>query len=145
MEYTELLNSLKKSDLVKIVNMFHEYCLVYNYNIAKEITKEKKEAIINYLIDQKNIYIKYLIYSLDLEDYKLLKKDFNNLKEYLKEKYVIINDTLAIDVKDIINKLIKNKNTLKIINKNNELYLLSKGIITAYGVISKNTSLSITP
>ena len=45
-QYIDLLKKLKKEEILKIVNLFHQYCLFYDYPIAEEINKEKKENII---------------------------------------------------------------------------------------------------
>lgn len=141
--YEDILKKLKKEELVGMVDYFHKFCEVYNYPIADEIKKYKKEEIVSYLVDKEAVYLKFIIQSLNNEDYELLKKidkknrTINNqkLKDYLISCRIIVNDTMADDVYENIKNILKSKKVKKNILKNTKLYNLGTGIIVAYGVI----------
>ena len=148
--YIDYLKKLKKNELIDIIE---------NYNLFSEIYKtekinlknEKKDKIIKKIIEIKEEYLKYIIMSLDLEDFNKLKEiiykkidnDYliNNREfiNYLIEKKIIFKDNellMAQDIKESIIKLIKNKEVIKYINTWDRIYKLVDGIIIAYGVVS---------
>ena len=72
--YQDLLKKLKKEEINKAVNHFHALCQIYDYPVAIDMANNKKEDLVNYLVDKQNIYLKFVVQSLDLEDFKALKK-----------------------------------------------------------------------
>ncbi len=134
-QYIDLLKKLKKEEILKIVNLFHQYCLFYDYPIAEEINKEKKENIISYLMDKLDVYVKFVISSIDYKELEKLKKTKDYNLELFKKNYLIINDTLSSDIKKLISQYLKNKSVNKKIKENKEIYLLARGIMTCYGAL----------
>ena len=77
--YQDLLKKLKKEEINKAVNYFHALCQIYDYPVACEMTNNKKEDLVNYLVDKQNIYLKFIVQSLDLEDFtKIFRRIFNS-------------------------------------------------------------------
>ncbi len=153
-KYQDLLKKLTKTELNKIVNLYHNYCEIYDYPIACQITKETKEEIINYLVDMQKNFLTFSISSLDETDFKILKKISKKkvlivsnefLKNFLTNNKLIINDTLANDIWEEMRKLVKSKRIKKQVKANSQIYLLSQGIITAYGVLKLDTFKSLLP
>ena len=148
--YIDYINKLKKSELIEIIDNFNLFNEIFK--IEKIIKKnEKKEKIIEKIMALKEDYIKYIIMTLDLEDFNKLKelifkkKDneylLNNREfiNYLLEKKIIFKDNdllMAVDIKEIIIKLIKNKEIINHIKLWDRIYKLADGIIIAYGVVS---------
>lgn len=148
--YIDYINKLKKSELIEIIDNFNLFNEIFK--IEKIIIRnEKKDKIIEKIMALKEDYIKYIIMTLDLEDFNKLKelifkkKDneylLNNREfiNYLLEKKIIFKDNdllMAVDIKEIIIKLIKNKETINHIKLWDRIYKLADGIIIAYGVVS---------
>lgn len=148
--YIDYINKLKKSKLIEIIDNFNLFNEIFK--IEKIIIRnEKKDKIIEKIMALKEDYIKYIIMTLDLEDFNKLKelifkkKDneylLNNREfiNYLLEKKIIFKDNdllMAVDIKEIIIKLIKNKETINHIKLWDRIYKLADGIIIAYGVVS---------
>lgn len=138
--FEDLLKKLNKNTLIKITELFHQYCKVYTYSIAENITKNKKKDIISYLVDKQDIYLKFIIQSLSLADFK--KANLKTIKDSslvpnLKNWGIMINDQIGIDTIKLIKKYTKQKSIVLVNKNNNELYALAKGIIVAYGVIAQ--------
>ena len=100
--YIEYLKKLKKEELIKIINDYNKLCDIYKEE-KLDNTKAKKDKLVNDIVNIKDKYLKYLIMSLDLNDYNNLKevlkknttKVLNEHKElinYLKDKYVIFQE-----------------------------------------------------
>lgn len=148
--YIDYINKLKKSKLIEIIDNFNLFNEIFK--IEKIIIRnEKKDKIIEKIMALKEDYIKYIIMTLDLEDFNKLKelifkkKDneylLNNREfiNYLLEKKIIFKDNdllMAVDIKEIIIKLIKNKEIINHIKLWDRIYKLADGIIIAYGVVS---------
>ncbi len=148
--YIDYINKLKKSELIEIIDNFNLFNEIFK--IEKIIIRnEKKDKIIEKIMALKEDYIKYIIMTLDLEDFNKLKelifkkKDneylLNNREfiNYLLEKKIIFKDNdllMAVDIKEIIIKLIKNKEIISHIKLWDRIYKLADGIIIAYGVVS---------
>ena len=148
--YIDYINKLKKSELIEIIDNFNLFNEIFK--IEKIIIRnEKKDKIIEKIMALKEDYIKYIIMTLDLEDFNKLKelifkkKDneylLNNREfiNYLLEKKIIFKDNdllMAVDIKEIIIKLIKNKEIINHIKLWDRIYKLANGIIIAYGVVS---------
>ncbi len=148
--YIDYINKLKKSELIEIIDNFNLFNEIFK--IEKIIIRnEKKDKIIEKIMALKEDYIKYIIMTLDLEDFNKLKelifkkKDneylLNNREfiNYLLEKKIIFKDNdllMAVDIKEIIIKLIKNKEIINHIKLWDRIYKLADGIIIAYGVVS---------
>ena len=148
--YIDYINKLKKSELIEIIDNFNLFNEIFK--IEKIIIRnEKKDKIIEKIMALKEDYIKYIIMTLDLEDFNKLKelifkkKDneylLNNREfiNYLLEKKIIFKDNdllMAVDIIEIIIKLIKNKEIINHIKLWDRIYKLADGIIIAYGVVS---------
>lgn len=148
-EWKSYLDELNKAKLVEILKFYHELCACKNIEYEKNIEKKKKVDIIKYLIEEEKNYVTYFIESLDLVDFEYLKKCVSNNKETtrnksfinyaIEKKIVFKNKELEIpsDIYEEIKLLINNKEILKKITKQNELYMYALGLIIAYGVIDK--------
>ena len=113
-------------------------------------TKAKKDKLVNDIVNIKDKYLKYLIMSLDLNDYNNLKevlkknttKVLNEHKElinYLKDKYVIFQEDNLVIPNDLNYKAcFKNKEITNYVKKWSRIYDLVNGMIIAYGVISED-------
>ena len=79
-EYSKYLNSLKKEELLELVSLFNEY-----NHVNKDMTKLKKKEIIDYLIENINKYISFVITTMDKNTFKLMKKNIKDdkVREYL--------------------------------------------------------------
>ena len=147
----EFLLKLTKVDLQKFVDKYNALALIFNENKINT-TKNKKDVIISKILAFKENYYKFLIQSLDLEDFNLLKflllKKSNNdfLNEhrefinYLIDSYVIFkNDDLIIprDIYYYLKNLVKNKTIFNYVKSWNRIYKLADGIIIAYGVVDR--------
>lgn len=139
--YHEFLSKLKKEEILSIVDNFHKLCAIYNYPIALEITKNKKEDLVNYLVDKENVYVKFIIQSLDYKDHKLLEKSLkkkkldDSLQKYIQEQYLLFNECLPTDIYNNLKKVIKSKKIKKMVKKNDEYYKIAQGLVIAYGVL----------
>lgn len=146
--YIEYLKKLKKEDLIKIINDYNKLCDIYKEE-KLDNTKAKKDKLVNDIVNIKDKYLKYLIMSLDLNDYNNLKevlkknttKVLNEHKElinYLKDKYVIFQEDNLVIPNDLNYKAcFKNKEITNYVKKWSRIYDLANGIIIAYGVVSK--------
>lgn len=143
----EYLSKLKKEELIDLVNHFHMLCEVNDFHKAIEIEKEKKEFILDYLVDLYSKYVKFFISSLDNEDYNLLKKIIkkssilsidNKFLKYLNDSKILFANEMPKETKSLIKKYINNKKIVKDIRNNEKYYNIAKGIILAYGVIDIN-------
>ncbi len=148
--YIDYINKLKKSELIEIIDNFNLFNEIFK--IEKIIIRnEKKDKIIEKIMALKEDYIKYIIMTLDLEDFNKLKELIFKKKDneyllnnrgfinYLLEKKIIFKDNdllMAVDIKEIIIKLIKNKEIINHIKLWDRIYKLADGIIIAYGVVS---------
>lgn len=147
--YIEYLKKLKKEDLIKIINDYNKLCDIYKEE-KLDNTKAKKDKLVNDIVNIKDKYLKYLIMSLDLNDYNNLKevlkknttKVLNEHKElinYLKDKYVIFQEDNLVIPNDLNYKAcFKNKEITNYVKKWSRIYDLVNGMIIAYGVISED-------
>lgn len=147
--YIEYLKKLKKEDLIKIINDYNKFCDIYKEE-KLDNTKAKKDKLVNDIVNIKDKYLKYLIMSLDLNDYNNLKevlkknttKVLNEHKElinYLKDKYVIFQEDNLVIPNDLNYKAcFKNKEITNYVKKWSRIYDLVNGMIIAYGVISED-------
>lgn len=147
--YIEYLKKLKKEDLIKIINDYNKLCDIYKEE-KLDNTKAKKDKLVNDIVNIKDKYLKYLIMSLDLNDYNNLKevlkknttKVLNEHKElinYLKGKYVIFQEDNLVIPNDLNYKAcFKNKEITNYVKKWSRIYDLVNGMIIAYGVISED-------
>lgn len=146
--YIEYLKKLKKEELIKIINDYNKLCDIYKEE-KLDNTIAKKDKLVNDIVNIKDKYLKYLIMSLDLNDYNNLKevlkknttKVLNEHKElinYLKDKYVIFQEDNLVIPNDLNYKAcFKNKEITNYVKKWSRIYDLANGIIIAYGVVSK--------
>ena len=149
--YITYLKKLKKDELINIINDYNSLRKIYG-GIKIEIKNDKKDIIIEKIMNNINNYLKYIIMSLDLEDYNTLKflmtKKINN--DYLLENREFINyligkriliqqQDLVIhkDIRLIINNLLKDKEIISYIKKWDRIYKLVDGVIIAYGVVDR--------
>ena len=44
-QYSDYLKKLKKDEINLIIDKFHELCIIYNYPVADETLKTKKEDL----------------------------------------------------------------------------------------------------
>lgn len=146
-ELKEYLEKLSKRELIAIINSFHVLSDLNNEQRSSTITGEKKDILIDYLIDYYPKYIKYIIKLLDKDDYgsliKMIKKSSiigidNEFLKYLNNKYILFNNEMDKDTYNNINKIIKKKSLKRKLIENQKYYNLAKGIIIAYGVININ-------
>lgn len=147
--YIEYLKKLKKEELIKIINDYNKLCDIYKEE-KLDNTKAKKDKLVNDIVNIKDKYLKYLIMSLDLNDYNNLKevlkknttKVLNEHKElinYLKGKYVIFQEDNLVIPNDLNYKAcFKNKEITNYVKKWSRIYDLVNGMIIAYGVISED-------
>lgn len=147
--YIEYLKKLKKEELIKIINDYKKLCDIYKEE-KLDNTKAKKDKLVNDIVNIKDKYLKYLIMSLDLNDYNNLKevlkknttKVLNEHKElinYLKDKYVIFQEDNLVIPNDLNYKAcFKNKEITNYVKKWSRIYDLVNGMIIAYGVISED-------
>ncbi len=147
--YIEYLKKLKKEELIKIINDYNKLCDIYKEE-KLDNTKAKKDKLVNDIVNIKDKYLKYLIMSLDLNDYNNLKevlkknttKVLNEHKElinYLKDKYVIFQEDNLVIPNDLNYKAcFKNKEITNYVKKWSRIYDLVNGMIIAYGVISED-------
>ena len=147
--YIEYLKKLKKEELIKIINDYNKLCDIYKEE-KLDNTKAKKDKLVNDIVNIKDKYLKYLIMSLDLNDYNNLKevlkknttKVLNEHKElinYLKDKYVIFQEDNLVIPNDLNYKTcFKNKEITNYVKKWSRIYDLVNGMIIAYGVISED-------
>ena len=140
--YIDYLKKLKKEEITNLIDKFHVLCHIYNYPVAVEDIKSKKEDLINYLVDKASFYVKFLVQSLNNKDYKELnkitkKKMVNeDLLKYFQASFIIFNDNvMAKDTYDLLKKALKSKRVFKEVKKSNEIYEISNGIIVAYGTL----------
>ena len=144
--YIEYLKKLKKEELIKIINDYNKLCDIYK----EEKLDNTKDKLVNDIVNIKDKYLKYLIMSLDLNDYNNLKevlkknttKVLNEHKElinYLKDKYVIFQEDNLVIPNDLNYKAcFKNKEITNYVKKWSRIYDLVNGMIIAYGVISED-------
>lgn len=154
-DYIEYLKKLKKDELNKIIEDYNKLCIIFNDDAINN-TKSKKEVLVNKIDAIKNKYLKYIIMSLDLEDYENIKKvlkkndektlnDNKELINFFKDKHIIIqNDNLEIASDFELKTYFKSKEIYNYIKKWDKIYKLVNGIIIAYGVVSKEYFFSIT-
>ena len=147
--YIKYLKKLKKEELIKIINDYNKLCDIYKEE-KLDNTKAKKDKLVNDIVNIKDKYLKYLIMSLDLNDYNNLKevlkknttKVLNEHKElinYLKDKYVIFQEDNLVIPNDLNYKAcFKNKEITNYVKKWSRIYDLVNGMIIAYGVISED-------
>ncbi len=141
--YYEIIKNLKKEMLITIINKFHAFCEVFNYPMAVEVNKLKKEDIINYLVDKQKVYLKFIIESLDYKTFKTLKKlskkkinnttsnDWNVLSTY----GLVTNESIGKDTFILLKKYVSQKSAVKRVKENSKIYAIAEGIIVAYGVL----------
>ena len=75
--YVEYLNKLKKEELIKIIEDYNKLCDIYGSEKI-ESKNLKKESLIEKFLPNINLYLEYIISSLDLKDYETLKKILKN-------------------------------------------------------------------
>lgn len=152
--YKEYLNTLTKNNLVAIVKDYHELCDIYNFDKGLNIEKKKKQDVLDYIIDNINNYLVFFVKSLDLTDFEILKLIISNPKkvtdEFLVENREFINFLLTksilfqkenLEIPNDINHILKNilndKNVSLYVKKCNRVYMISSGLVVAYGVVDK--------
>lgn len=148
--YIDYLKKLKKNELTDIIKDYNLFSEIFKIEKI-DLKNTKKNQIIDEIIKIKEDYLKYIILSLDLEDFNKLKEIIHKKVDneylisnrefinYLIEKKIIFKDNellMAQDIKETIIKLIKNKEVIKYINTWDRIYKLVDGIIIAYGVVS---------
>lgn len=150
--YKEYLDALTKNNLIIIVKNYHIICDIYNIDKGQNIEKKKKKDIIDYIVDNLETYLRHFVMLFDLSDFELLKEIIKNNKKltdsFLVDNRNFINNLLdnmfifqkenlelPLDIFELLKVIINDKNILKEIRKNNNIYLLGSGIVIAYGVI----------
>lgn len=144
--YKEYLNTLKKNDLINIVNDYNKLCDIYGL-LKIDNANSKKDTLIKQINDVKNEYIKAIIMSIDINSYKALKEftkknkkdvlnDNKDLINYLVDKHVLWQ-TGELELPNDINlkAILKDKMIKKHIKDWSTIYNLVGGIIIAYGVV----------
>ena len=90
--YITYIKKLKKDELINIINDYNSLREIYG-GIKIETKNAKKDKLIEDITEIQNTYFKYVIMSLDLEDYNILKhlmtKKINS--DYLLENRVFLN------------------------------------------------------
>ena len=149
--YITYIKKLKKEELINIINDYNSLRKIYG-GIKIEIKKDKKDTIVEKIVDNIGNYLKYIIMSLDLEDYNILKhlitkkvdNDYllenRNFINYLISKEILIREQDLVihkDIKLMINNLLKDKEIITYIKKWDRIYKLVDGVIIAYGVVDR--------
>ncbi len=149
--YITYIKKLKKDELINIINDYNSLREIYG-GIKIETKNAKKDKLIEDITEIQNTYFKYVIMSLDLEDYNILKhlmtKKINS--DYLLENRVFLNyliskciliqeQDLVIpkDTKVLISNLLKDKEVITYIKKWDRIYKLVDGVIIAYGIVDR--------
>jgi len=147
--YIEYLKKLKKEDLTKIINDYNKLCDIYKEEKIED-AKSKKDVLVEKINEIKDKYLKYLIMSLDLNDYNNLKevlkknttKVLNEHKElinyFIEKRIVFQKDNLEVPNDLEFKVCFKNKEINNYVKKWSRIYDLVNGMIIAYGVISKD-------
>lgn len=147
-DFKEYLNKLKKEELIKIIEDYNKLCEIYKSEKI-EYKNLKKEALIEKFLPNINLYLEYVISSLDLKDYETLRKILKNndtkslnenkeLVNYLIEKHIFWQrDNLEVATNMSFKKIFKSKSIANYVKKWDRIYKLMDGIIIAYGVVSK--------
>lgn len=149
-DYEKYLNELTDNEILNILKDYHLLCDIYKITKGIDIETKSREDIIQYLIDNLEKYLQMFITMLDTKDFNTLKnildeRKINMLNEqvllnYLQEKKILfLKEDLEIpsDIFKIIKKAYKNKQLKKQQNANNRIYLISQGLVIAYGVMTK--------
>ncbi len=149
--YITFLQKLTKEKLQKIIDDYNLLADIYLMNKI-DTKKNKKNEIINKIIEIKDDYLQCFVMSLDKKDFAILKNllskkiknDFlNENREFinclLNKQFIFQEDNLTIsrDIYLSLINIIKNKNIIKYIEKWDRLYKLIDGMIVAYGVIDR--------
>ena len=149
--YITYIKKLKKDELINIINDYNSLREIYG-GIKIETKNAKKDKLIEDITEIQNTYFKYVIMSLDLEDYNILKhlmtKKINNdyllenrvFLNYLISKCILIQEQDLIipkDTKVLISNLLKDKEVITYIKKWDRIYKLVDGVIIAYGVVDR--------
>lgn len=149
--YINYLKKLKKEELISIINDYNTLREIYG-GIKLETKNAKKDKLINDIEEIKDAYIKYIVMSLDLKDYNILKelilKKINNdflidnrdFINYLISKEILIQEQELIipkDIKLLISNILKNKEVINYIKKWDRIYKLVDGVIIAYGAVDR--------
>lgn len=146
------LEKLSKKELVDLINFYHELCDLNNSQKSLTITKEKKDILVDYLVDYHNKYLEYIVSLFSKDDYdnllKLLKKTstlgiVNSFLEFLNNKRVLFNNEMPLETYKELKRLVKQNIIKRKINSNTKYYSIANGIIIAYGVIDADTFNSI--
>lgn len=151
--YEECLKKLHKTKISDIVKDYHTLCDIYQKAKGRAVEKKSKSEMLTYIIENFENYFTCFIMTLDEVDYNILKEIIDKNKK-LKDTFIVDNHEfinilidkhfIFQDEEDIIipkdfhkkmKKIIGNKKTQKYIKKYNKLYLISQGIIVAYGVV----------
>ena len=82
-DFKEYLNKLKKEELIKIIEDYNKLCDIYGSEKI-ESKNLKKESLIEKFLPNINLYLEYVISSLDLKDYETLKKNSAEQEQVLK-------------------------------------------------------------
>ena len=147
-DFKEYLNKLKKEELIKIIEDYNKLCDIYKSEKI-EYKNLKKESLIEKFLPNINLYLEYVISSLDLKDYETLRKILKNndtkslnenkeLVNYLIEKHIFWQrDNLEVASNMSFKKVFKSKSIANYVKKWDRIYKLMDGIIIAYGVVSK--------
>lgn len=150
--YKDYLKGLTKTNLMVIVNDYHELCDIYKLEKETKIEKKKKQEIIDYILNNISNYINCLVKTLDLADFETLKTIVNNSKKindeflvdnrefinYLIEKKLLNqkeNLEITKDVNDLLIKNVNDKSVIEYVTKQNKIYTISNGVMVAYGVV----------
>ncbi len=142
------LEKLSKKELVDLINFYHELCDLNNSQKSLTITKEKKDILVDYLVDYHNKYLEYIVSLFSKDDYdnllKLLKKTStlgidNSFLEFLNNKRVLFNNEMPLETYKELKRLVKQNIIKRKINSNTKYYSIANGIIIAYGVIDADT------
>lgn len=142
------LEKLSKKELVDLIIFYHELCDLNNSQKSLTITKEKKDILVDYLVDYHNKYLEYIVSLFSKDDYdnllKLLKKTstlgiVNSFLEFLNNKRVLFNNEMPLETYKELKRLVKQNIIKRKINSNTKYYTIANGIIIAYGVIDADT------
>ncbi len=150
-ENTDYLQKLNKAQLQEIIDEYNKLASIYKLEVVSK-KKVNKEKLIAKVEEIKESYLKYLVLSLDIEDYNALKqlvfkkvndaflhenRDFIN---FLLARHVLFQRqdlVMAWDVNALLKNIIKDKDVIKEVKLWNKIYKLVDGMIVAYGVVSR--------
>ena len=146
-KFPEYLKKLKKNELTSVIEDYNN--LSFFFNCDKLEIAKKKDDLIKSINENKENYIKMLIMTIDKDGAEALKKNNEedletekHLLDYLVSKKVLWQGEsykMPEDLYSAFLKFYKDKEIVKDLKEREKLYKMATGIITAYGVVDKQT------